>query len=206
MRILYLTVAGLLLWVAAAVGCKRNDLIPTVPPPPTPTRTPTVTPTPIPHKVIFVTSSTYTAAELGSLANADALCTSQAAAAGYTSNFKAWLSGGGVNAIDRIVDVGPWYLVDQVNVVFANKAAMAGVPANTVQLDQYGSYLFDFPLIVWTGTSQGGNASGFDCSNWTAGGGTSGTIGNAAWVVSTQWTGWQATDCGGAYRMYCIEQ
>jgi hypothetical protein len=207
MRILYSVFAFLLLWVLGVMGCSRENLVPTVPPPPTPTLTPTVTHTPTPHKVIFVTSTAYTATDIGSLANADSLCTSQALAAGRGGTWRAWLSDATTNAIDRIVDVGPWYSVDQANLVFANRAAMAVGPSSTVQLDQYGNFIYDMPLLVWTGTLNAGTVSTTHCSSWTAGSGSTGTVGNASWAVASQWSYYvNYADCGAAYRMYCIEQ
>lgn len=207
MKTLYLIFAGLLLWVVAVMGCSRKELIPVIPPSPTATLTPTVTVTPTPNKVVFVTASTYTGDTIASLAHADSLCNAEAAAAGRSGTFVAWMSVPGTNAIDRITGNGPWYTVDQMNMVFASKAAMSGSPSATIQLDPYGAFVYDSPLLVWTGTLQGGTVGTSHCNSWTAGSGTTGTVGNASFAIGTQWSAYvNYADCGTAYRMYCFEQ
>jgi len=154
--------------------------------------------------MIFVTSTSWAGSDIASLANADALCQAQAGAAGRAGTWRAWISGGGVNAIDRIADVGPWYLVDQTTLVFNNKTGLAGAPINPIILDQYGNYVGDFGIYAWTGTAPGGTADGVDCSNWTTGAST-GTIGSAT-LATSNWTSIYTDSCSNAYRLYCFEQ
>ncbi|MFL5321038.1 MAG: hypothetical protein ACJ790_15370, partial [Myxococcaceae bacterium] len=61
-------------------------------------------------KRVFVTSVQYPAT-FGGLAKADEACMLAVSAAGLGGNWKAWLSDSNTDAIDRISDVGPWYLV-----------------------------------------------------------------------------------------------
>src|SRR5262245_2730644 len=81
-------------------------------------------------KRIFVTSTPYTGdlktngAGMTGLHGADNLCGLAATAAGLGGTWTAWLSSSTVDAIDRINDVGPWYLVDRCTLVFNNKASI----------------------------------------------------------------------------------
>src|SRR4051794_18448419 len=90
-----------------------------------------------PQKHIFVTSMTY-GSNLGGLTGADAKCRTLATAASLGGTWKAWLSTTSTNAIDRIVDVGPWYLMNGVK-TFNNKAALRGTPLVPISLDEYGN-------------------------------------------------------------------
>src|SRR5688500_4322657 len=85
-------------------------------------------------KRIFVTSLGYTGdrTTAGGAATgwqgADALCDLAAAGAALGGAWVAWASDSGTNAIDRIMDVGPWYFVDGATLVFNNKANLATSP------------------------------------------------------------------------------
>jgi hypothetical protein len=119
-------------------------------------------------KRVFVTSITYSG-NLGGVAGADADCANAAAAQTLGGAWKAWISSGSVNAIDRINDVGPWYLVDGVTKVFNNKANLLTTPLFAIDEDETGAQPSWVGLDgMWSGTTDQGIASGEDCQGWTS--------------------------------------
>jgi hypothetical protein len=73
-----------------------------------------------------------------------------------------------VNAIDRIDDVGPWYLVDGVTKVFNNKANLLTIPLSAIVTDESGAFpSWTNYSDAWTGTNESGQDSTYDCSGWT---------------------------------------
>ena len=138
-----------------------------------------------PVKRVFATSMAFSVTDVGSPANADVHCKAvadSATAAGLGSfagaNWKAWLSDSHTNAIDRLADVGPWYLVDGVTKVANNKAQLGLVPAqlahsiNKTERGNTPSYASSGPdgyEFYWTGTSPGGQVSAEGtCQDWTS--------------------------------------
>jgi hypothetical protein len=71
------------------------------------------------HKRVFVTAAGYRG-DFGGVTGGDTICNTTAVAANLDGTWKAWLSDSTTNAIDRIDDVGPWYLLNG-KVVFNNK-------------------------------------------------------------------------------------
>jgi hypothetical protein len=179
-------------------------------------------------KRIFVTKHVYTgnllAAAPGAasgLAAADAICNSTAQAAGLSGTYRTWLSSSTVNAIDRLTDVGPWYLLNAYTAPrYANKAAIVlSQPGQIVGIatTEDGSFISinESGVIVWTGTA--GNGTNTNpaapitfCGDWTIGlGNATGTYGFANRGVEdpswTQYTGINAK-CDTLAHLYCFEQ
>ncbi len=162
---------------------------------------------PPPVKRVFVTSSQYDG-NLAPLGGGDRLCQQIAMEARLGGTWKAWLSIGGVNAIDRIADVAPWYLVDGVTKVFATKAQLRGRPTVIINQDENGMVIDPMTLgpgdlVVQTGTRNGG-ISGADCGAWTnTGQGTYGFL-----DLPEYWTEYADGGCAVSNnkRLYCIEQ
>ncbi len=119
-------------------------------------------------KRVFVTSVLFSG-NLGGLTGADAECQSTADAQFLGGTWKAWISSGSVNAIDRINDVGPWYLVDAKTKVFNNKANLLTEPLSAINEDESGHTPSWTGLDgMWSGTTDRGVASGEDCVGWTS--------------------------------------
>lgn len=159
-------------------------------------------------KRVFVTSQEFNG-NFGGYDGAQQLCIDAAANLGSTQ-WHAWLSDHDHNAIDELVDVGPWVLVDGMTQVAANKA-------------QLGSGMLDHPIDmtenmtiemkaqpVWTGTAPDGNvvSTGVNhhCNSWTAE-----TSANGGWVGSSSdadgsWTQVVQFGCQSTLRLYCFEQ
>ena len=155
-------------------------------------------------KRVFVTHAEHDGL-FGGLAGADTFCADAATAANLGGTFKAWLSDSNTNAIDRIVDVGPWYLVDGVTLVFINKANLATKPLAEISKDETGATP-PMPAglsYVWTGTLTGGQKD-LDCAGWTN---ASLYARLGAWgTAPADWTSYTAGTCANTARLYCFEQ
>jgi len=130
-------------------------------------------------------------ADLGGLAGADAICQSQADAAGFNRTFRAYLSTQGPNAVnarDRIGE-GPWFNADGYRVAAnvedlhsANHRITAGtgLTANGDQIPGTGFAPNRHDIL--TGSQEDGTAypAGQDmtCNNWTSSGDGTARVGH----------------------------
>ena len=163
-------------------------------------------------RVFFSAENDYYTGNLGGLAGADAKCTALAAGAGLDGTWKAWVSTSTVNAIDHIDDVGAFYLVDRLTLVFPSKASMTGAPLAPIDLDQNGNPV-EAAYGAWTGTTLGGTYSGQACSDWTDDGSTSqtgqATVARPATAPPDATWGGDAANPGPCYTEFgliCFEQ
>jgi hypothetical protein len=192
----------LAIWIAAALlaGCVASE---------EPTEEPGPGPNDPPRKRIFASSLQVTG-NLGGLVGADALCASWAQAANLGGTWKAFLSAtgvSGVNAKDRIAEVGPWYNVNRTTKIFNNKTAFTVGALAAIRTETGGSASGN----AWTGTTDQGNADAVNCLNWTQGGGTAyASVGSPSTTLSEgpKWMakGGNAPACSTPARLYCIEQ
>ena len=125
------------------------------------------------RQYVFMSAATVLG-NLGGLAGADSLCAGYAAGAGLSGGpWKAWLSDESTNAIDRIADAGPWYLVGTYTVAFNTKAQLGALNPSTpdINISESGAtvpYYNGTSLAVWSGSESGGTASpGYTCLNWS---------------------------------------
>jgi hypothetical protein len=157
-------------------------------------------------KRIFVTSTTTNGA-FGGLLAANATCAARASAAGLGGAWKAWLSDDFGNAVTRIVDVSPWYLVDRTTLVFSTKSQMInGNPTAPLNQTENGAAA---TVDYWTGTDSNGTkqtAAGY-CQNWlTADGGVFGCTGQHGSTTGSGWTNGNGNYCNGTFALLCVEQ
>jgi hypothetical protein len=123
-----------------------------------------------PLKRVFVTSNHWRgdlqSAGSGSSGpdGADNLCNAAASAASLGGAWKAFLSTSTAIAISRLVDVGPWTLVDGTPAV--PSLATLATSGPVVPIDEYetGAISTD---DVWTGTNDDMSA-GNECNDWTS--------------------------------------
>lgn len=176
-------------------------------------------------KRVFVTSARYRAdfASRGGgdgLAGADAACTDLAHAAGLGGAWVAWLSTSHADAIDRVPDVGPWYLADRLTLVFPSKAAIAAGPLAAIDQDERGTAVG--AVLVWTSTDASGHydvatrtyqdqSIALDgCADWTSSSSTGWASGG--WTsIRARWTGDKAAidaadPCSASDALYCFEK
>ncbi|MGB5682072.1 MAG: hypothetical protein WBM47_09510 [Polyangiales bacterium] len=152
---------------------------------------------------IFVTSGAQNA-DFGGIAGADALCASQAAAAGLEGEFKAWLSTIESAVGDRLVQsTVPYVLVDGTRVADDWTDLTDGTIQAFINLDASGVARAG---DVWTGTLPSGesNTQGGDCDGFTSG--TDGVaLCGSTRSVNAGWTASQLPGCSTSLLLYCIE-
>ncbi len=163
-----------------------------------------------PVKRFFTTSTTYDGLGVGGLAAADTKCNHAALVANLGGTWVAWLSDSTVDAIDRIPDVGPWYLVNGYTLVFPSKSRLEGNPSAHLAMDESGVAVGQAGQgrYVWTGTAHGGVSSAH-CVDWDDNTiASSGTIGDLQ-ATDSAWT--EADEplqigCNLFHHLYCFEQ
>ncbi len=148
---------------------------------------------------------------------ADNLCQTEANGASIGGTWKAWISGAGDDAVDRIKDVGPWYLVDNTTLVATNRAQLVTAgPQTKIDMMPDGTRVpvlfpdIDYGRFAMTGTAATGRWLGNSqsCTNWTTtqlnnnsrGGSIDKTDHN--WTNTSEITFW----CNQHHRLYCFEQ
>lgn len=153
---------------------------------------------------VFVTD-TIQNANFGGVAGADALCASQAAAAGLDGEFKAWLSTIASPVADRLSHSNaPYVLVDGTVVANDWDDLVDGSILAAINLDAGG-----IPRggDVWTGTLPTGLPYvNDDCEGFTTGG--SERFGLCGSTASTDpgWTASATPACSSQLGLYCFEE
>jgi hypothetical protein len=163
-------------------------------------------PPPTGAKRIFATATSYTG-NLNGAAGADAICTASSDAVGLGGKWTAWISTATSDALSRIQDVGPWYLLDG-TMVFTNKANFRTTPLAPINIDEHGALKANG--LVWTGTLAGGIHSDSDCQGFTTADnaiqGTYGNLGGTSSWTSSSSPGSSTDPCNFSGSLYCIEQ
>ncbi len=178
------------------------------------------------YKRAFVTSTAYNG-NLGGLSGADAKCQARADAASLGGTWRAILSTGTIDAIDRVGYKWDVLINMQGGIIAIWPRAAATVAANgqsdlwndallrPIKYDEFGSSQVG-QGAVWTGTisyfdsaSAGGTSSSQHCLSWTSqssgGEGMSGTAGGTGpqWIHDNDISN---TQCIINRKIYCIEQ
>lgn len=157
------------------------------------------------RKRIFVTAGAFPGnfyRSAGGLEAGDAQCALSAATLGGV--WRAWLSSSSVDAIDRMEDVGPWYLVDRTTLVFSNAAQLATGPSSAIVMSEGGERLAG--KSVWTGTASQGTSASDTCSDWSSDrAAVDGQVGRSD-ATGPTWTSSTVETCGLYAGLYCIEQ
>jgi hypothetical protein len=153
------------------------------------------------NKRVFITSTPYQGT-FGSAEKGDELCAAAATVAGLGGSWVAWLSENSKDAADRIQSPGPWYLVDQSTLVFANAAQLRTTPSAIIDQDEKGE-MVSHTNDVWTGTNTGGLHGGSDCIGWLVSS-SSATTGSLFSI--DLWTQSSNEVCTKQLRLYCFER
>ena len=155
--------------------------------------------------MVFVTSTAQTA-DFGGIDGADALCASEATAAGLEGDFRAWLSTRESPVADRFVrSTVPYVLVDGTRIADDWDDLTDGTLQAFLNLDAGG---IDRGGDVWTGTLPSGLAvedPDSDCDGFTsglAGMALCGTTGSTNFT----WTANATPPCDTPLRLFCFEQ
>ncbi len=161
------------------------------------------------HKVVFVTSATYSG-NLGGVAGADAKCAARATAAGLSGTFKAWISAGFSDPSSTFTrSTFPYELVDTTVVANNWAALVSGTLSHAINLDENGAAVVGLGR-VWTGTYRDGTTNGHPgqlCLDWTTGefGAPTGAQGGLS-KTDSEWTYWQIRTCDFLGNLYCFQQ
>jgi hypothetical protein len=148
---------------------------------------------------VFVTQQTHKA-YLNNAAGADQICDSAASTATQPLGgvWTAYLTDSAGDPIGRITANGPWYLVDQTTLVFADRQALLGTTA-LLDRDENGAQVLHSDL-AWLGVKRDGGSC--DCWNWT----TYSLAGGAQQQIGSWGTAGTCASCDGQAHLYCIEQ
>lgn len=169
-----------------------------------------------PRRHVFTTSTVYDRdlrAAAGSddgISGADWICAQAAAGANLQGTWVAWISDVGHDAIDRIQDLGPWYLMNETR-AFNNKANLATTPLVPIDITEHG---LPVPVndCVWTNTAVGGRKIA-ECvwEQTQLGSGDPVPCGGAhqcgfARKTDNTWTSWTSSGSMTRCRLYCFQQ
>lgn len=159
-------------------------------------------------KRVFITSQKYRGDLMGGggLTGADAGCAAAAQSAQLAGTFKAWVSTSTVNAIDRILDVGPWYDLAGAE-IFANRTGLQTSPLTAIWLDERGQFLASDK--IWTGTRYGGTFDATDrsCNDWSSAEmAQSAKVGQVGRQDGAAWTAVSGTTCDQPAHLLCFQQ
>jgi hypothetical protein len=190
------------------IFCFETDYsTPFVPPPP-----------PAGARLAFLSRS-FTPIEGGSIADADAWCAADAAAAQLAGSFKALLADVGRSPASRFdASKGPWYRLDGVAIVDRAADLFApGGPRLAAPLDLEADGLTRArPLApAWTGF--GGEVDDYTlpgtaattCNGWSTRSSTwSGvtSVADFTWRSFQDVSGWPIPSCGGSAQLYCLQE
>ncbi|HSN83729.1 MAG TPA: hypothetical protein VLS88_14190 [Polyangiales bacterium] len=162
---------------------------------------------------IFVTETAQNA-DFGGLLGADALCASEAAAAGLDGVFKAWLSTTSSPVADRVTQSTiPYVLVDGTLIADDWDDLTDGDIAARINLDANGQPRGG---DVWTGTlpnglpymndaALDGGVPTIDCDGFESALGGVGLCGTTA-STAANWTANATPACSTTLRLFCVEQ
>lgn len=163
-------------------------------------------------KRIFVTSARYdpnliseaekvTGDILTGPEAADALCQLAASGGGLKGEWKAWISDATVDAIDRIKDVGPWYLLTGEK-VFNNKDNLMTTPQVPIKITENGEH-YSADRCVYTNTEVGGKKL-YICT-WDGSCNQPHVYGDPE-STSNEWTSVEHSGVFSNCYLYCLEQ
>lgn len=147
-------------------------------------------------KRVFVTSSSYSG-NLGGLSGADEKCQQAADGANLGGTWMALLASRNVGALERVKDVGPWYLVGSGAKAFNNAANLGTTPLVPLRNDEQGNYAYDH---AWFG-GEHGESSDEDCYAWRSA--SDNELGQAASLIDLSS---YANGCSDKLRLICLEQ
>ena len=151
------------------------------------------------------------------IAAGDAICRARASAVGFSNagRFKAWLSDGTTNAVDRITSDGPWVRPDGVLVASSKARLVSGNLVSSITVTETGLYAGWVPGTsapwswsdqAWTGTEQSGAKSAHHCLSWSAleaGSGVTGATTHTA--IWSRIEGLDPVPCSRSLPIYCLE-
>ncbi len=177
---------------------------------------------PVDGQIVFATSQKYRGGLFGGVEGADAICADDAADAGLTGDFKAWLSQVDNSVADRMVhSTRPYVLVTGTKVADSWTDLLNFDLLHAIDRDEHGATLQadgTFGNAVWSATridgrawpwTPGGDPTSnprLDCTLWSSIDGGVGLLGSwsatdMAWTSTSSGIG-----CSETARLYCFQQ
>ena len=169
---------------------------------------------PPPTRPTFITSaddtgdlSSWSQADPGTegIAAGDSVCRNLAEAAGLegASHYRAWLSDGLTNAIDRFEVDAPWQRLDGVPIAAGKADLTDGTLFSTITLTEQGGVIGN--ATAWTGTDANGLANGGDCQDWSSSSASDMARTGSTNSVAGTWTSQSNVLCDfRSARLYCL--
>jgi hypothetical protein len=148
---------------------------------------------------LFLSSLTWNGA-MGALDGADAKCQNMAYYANLSGSWVAVMSAPFVNALDRLPDHA-FYKMDGTLVANSKNDLLDGSILSPINIDEKGIQHPTDDFNVWTGTTQAGVNSGFNCHNW-GWVSANGTLGDPT-ATGSNWVDVSVGDCAQNQRIYC---
>jgi len=158
---------------------------------------------PGPSNYAFVTSQTFLAGSLMSIAGADQECMKAAMAASLPGRYVAWLSVSGNSARDRLGGASGWHRTDGKPFAHDFLTLAEGNMFYPLRKTERGADL-DTDVVL-TGTDDLGNSSGEDCLGLTNSTGAQLiTVGESTGAMH-RWTNPTDTSCSQPGHLYCLQ-
>ncbi len=157
--------------------------------------------------IVFVTSTSHVAGDLGGQAGADAICNARAAEAGLAGIYVAWLSDAQTNAIDKLGTARGWVRTDGKPVVADAADLVAQRFYYPIIYNELGNTVALGSLVLTATTSDGqaADSTGLYCGNWTDATDANtnfpaGRIGGGA----RYWTEYTGLGCAAEGHLFCF--
>jgi hypothetical protein len=164
----------------------------------------------------FVTSTTYSALELGGVEEAHSKCTAEAVNNGLTGSYAAWISTSEANAVDKFIQGGPWRTYDPELELWVKLVATSVVDLIDGTIQAPINYTAAGKPVaadcaVWTGTIPKGTVTppignlGGTCGQWTSE--TPGAMAMAGLCSASDasWTAAGPRGCSEKLALYCFQ-
>lgn len=153
--------------------------------------------------IVFL-SKRQSSGAFGGLDGGDGICREEAADAGLPGDFVAYLSGGGVDAIERLAGSRGWVRPDGRPVTDTTADLAAGKIVFPPILSAWGARLNN--LSAWTGSAPDGTLSpeGFTCSDWTSSSSSENGIVGQSFAGDTTVSSLGGGSCADPRPLYCM--
>jgi hypothetical protein len=158
-------------------------------------------------RLVFVTSTSHAATDLGGFGGADVICNLRASEAGLSGTYVAWLSyADGTPNLNQVakhrVPDNAWYKVTDEIVAYSRADLLDGVLQSAIDRDERGELR---EVEVWTGTTSNGEFSDSGCGGWSPGG-SEATFGDST-DAGPGWTdSGVGRPCSTERSLYCFQQ
>jgi hypothetical protein len=160
-------------------------------------------------RLAFFTTGLYSIAASGSdITTMDALCQTEAAAAGLSgSGWKALVAPNGATAASRFVDGAEWYRVDGIPLFFYSTLTAGNPPGTPLDVTASGSYWPDNRVYTGAADTNTSGTTATTCTNWTSNVGTNATEGRSGFADASWFANYVSQSCvsSAPAHLYCLQ-